>query len=85
MPQLRYVLRCAASDEAAYGHSQIHPQRVMTASSLCCVIGWCGGALLAVGLMGPRGVLVMAEEPMDRRWLSIGRPSFQGVVNLGVR
>ena len=40
--------------------------------------------MLAVGLMGPRGVLVMAEEPMDRRWLSIGRLSFQGVVNRGV-
>jgi hypothetical protein len=31
--------------------------------------------------MRPRGVLVMLEEPMDRRWLPIRRPSFQGVVN----
>jgi hypothetical protein len=37
--------------------------------------------LLAVGLMRPRGVLVMAEEPMDRRWLPIRRLSFPGVVN----
>ena len=36
---------------------------------------------MAVGLMGPRGVLVMAEEPMDRRWLPIRRLSFLGVVN----
>jgi hypothetical protein len=36
--------------------------------------------LLAVGLMRPRGVLVMAEEPMDRTRLP-RRPSFQGVVN----
>jgi hypothetical protein len=40
---------------------------------------------VAVGLMRPRGVLVMFEEPMDRRWLPIRRPSFQGVVNRGVR
>ena len=36
---------------------------------------------MAVGLMGPRGVLVMVEEPMDLTRLLIRRPSFQGVVN----
>ena len=40
--------------------------------------------MLAVGLMRPRGVLVMAEEPMDRRWLPIRWLSFPGVVNRGV-
>jgi hypothetical protein len=79
-PDLVVVLKFPAAHLGG-GHCQIHPQRVKTAPSLGCVIGCRGGALVAVGLMRPRGVLVMLEEPMDRRWLPIRRPTFHGVVN----
>jgi hypothetical protein len=60
----------------------------MTASSLGCVIGCCVIGLLCDRLMWrslvgrwpdeARGVLVVAEEPMDRRWLPIRRLSIRG-------
>jgi hypothetical protein len=51
----------------------------MTAPSLRCVIRLTWRSL--VGLMSPRGMLAMPEEPMDRTRLPIRRPTFQGVVN----